>query len=265
MKYLKRASLVALGVIALGSLTQAQIIEGPEIESITPTMSYDAGPVVIFGRNLNTVFRVYVDGVEVPIDVKRARRLVIWKDNPPGDVDPGFAEVRLDALGLGQPTGVLKLLPTLAAVRYRREIQMTMNTGGPGLYSVFLSHEALDHPMTLPSVHYQLMINLDPAMSGKLVSGASFTRGPIAVVSLTMPNHVGLAGRDLYLQGWSQLGFTTDQVSINNGGRATYLGDLDDGAFYPVPVTSSFTNMVHVPTTPLEDGSDRTIDVDFRM
>jgi hypothetical protein len=260
MKYLKRTSLVVLGVFALGSLTQGQIIDGPEIDSITPTMSYDPGPVAIFGRNFGTVVGVYVDGVQVPIDVRRVGRLVIWRDNPPDHVDPGFAEVRLDARGLGQPTGILKLLPTLAAVRYRREIQLTMRTGGPGLYSVFLSHEALDHPMYVPNVHYQLMINLDPAMSGKLVSGVSLTRGPIAVVRLRMPNHVSLAGRDLYLQGWSQLGFTRDQVSFENRGRVTYFGDLDDGGFYSKPVTSSFTNMVHVPTTPLEDASDRTIE-----
>jgi len=265
MKYLKRLSLVALGVCALGSLTLGQIVEGPEIESVTPTMSYDPGPVVIFGRNLNTVYRVYVDGVEVPIDVKRARRLVIWRDNPPDHVDPGFAESKLDALGLGQPTEVLKLMPTLAAVRYRNEIELAMRTGGVGLYSVFLSFEPLDHPLFVPDVHYQLMINLDPAMSRKLVCGVSLTRGPFEVMNLTMPNHVSLAGRDLYLQGWSQLGFKTDQMSIESNGRAAYVGDLDDGGFYPVPVTSSFTNMVRVPTTPIEDASDRTIDLDLRL
>lgn len=265
MKYLKRASLIVLGVLALGPPVLGQIVAGPEIEAITPTMSYDPGPVVIFGRNLNTVYRVYVDGVEVPIDVKRAKRIVIWRDNPPVRLDPGFVEVKLDALGLGQPTGVLKLLPTLAAVRYRNEIELALRTGGPGLYSVSFSYEERDHPMFVPNVHYMLMINLDPTMSGKIVSGVSMTRGPLDVLNYKLPNHVALAGRDIYMQGWSQLGFTTEQVSIDGGGRATWIGDLEDGAFYPVAVTSSFTNMVHLCTTPLEEAPDRTVDVEHRM
>jgi len=254
-----------LGLFAIGPPILGQIVEGPAIESITPTMSYDPGPVVIFGRNLNTVFRVYVDGVEVPIDVKRARRLVIWKDNPPTSLDPGYAEIRLDALGLGQPTGFLKLLPTLDAVRFRNEIQLILRTGGPGLYSVFFSRERLDPPQFLPNVHYQLMLNLDPGMAGKLVSGATLTHGPMDVMRFRMPNHVALAGLDVYVQGWAQRGFETDQVSIDDGGRAAWVGDLDDGGFYPVPAVSSFTNMVHLPTTPIEFAPDRDISFDFRM
>jgi len=265
MKVFKRASLALVGLFALGPPILGQIVEGPAIESITPTMSYDPGPVVIFGHNLNTVFRVYVDGVEVPIDVKRANRLVIWRDNPPASLDPGYAEVKLDALGLGQPTGVLKLMPTLDAVRFRNEIELVLRTGGPGLYSVFFSRERLDPPRFLPNVHYQLMLNLDPAMAGKIVAGATLTHGPMDVLHFTMPNHVALAGLDLYVQGWAQRGFETDQVSIDGGGRAAWVGDLDDGGFYPVPATSSFTNLVHLPTTPIEFAPERTIDVDFRM
>jgi hypothetical protein len=257
--------LVVLGVFALGPPTLGQIVEGPEIEAITPTMSYDPGPVVIFGRNLNTVFRVYVNDVEVPIDVKRSKRIVIWKNDPPASLDPGFLEVKLDALGLGQPTGILRLLPTLAAVRRRDEIELILRTGGPGLYSVFFSHEELGHPMSMPNVHYQLMINLDPAMAGKIISGVSLGRSPMDVLNLKLPNHVSLAGRDIYLQGWSQLGFTREQVALDNGGRAMWVGDLVDGAYYPVAVTSSFTNMVHLNTTPIEDAPGRTVDVEYRM
>lgn len=265
MKVWQRASLALVGLFALGPPVTGQIIEGPSIESITPTMSYEPGPVVIFGHNLGTVFRVYVDGVQVPIDVKRSGRLVIWRDAPPADLDPGFIEVRLDALGLGQPTGSLKSLPTLNAIRHRNEIELVVRTGGAGLYAVFFSRERLVSPMFVPGVHYQLMLDLNPAMAGKIVSGATLTHGPMAVMKFTMPDHVGLAGLDLYVQGWAQRGFTREQLSLDDGGRAAWVGDFDDGAFRPRPVSSSFTNMIHLETPSTGVAPDRTVDLEYRM
>jgi len=267
MKYLKHVSLVALGLAALGPPILGQgfdrFIDGPKIESITPTRSYDPGPVVIFGENLNTVVRVRVDGVNAPIDVQRTRLLVIWRDDPPAALDPGFVELEVDALGLGHDTGILKLMPTLAAVRRAHSMEFVLRMGGAGFYSIFFSTEPMAHPLVLPNTHYMLMLDLQPELSGKLGCGTVYTRGPEAIVRVTLPRHVAFAGREFYLQAWTQRGFTLEQRTDFplDGGVASWIGRLDEGRQYPEPLTCSFTNMVHVESAPFAEAPGRTIDV----
>jgi hypothetical protein len=267
MKYLQHASLVALGLAALGPPIMGQgfdrFIDGPKIESITPTRSYDPGPVVIFGDNLNTVVRVRVDGVQTPIDVQRTRLLVIWRDSPPAALDPGFVELEVDALGLGRATGILKLMPTLAAVRRPHDMELVLRMGGSGFFSVFFSTEPMPHPMVLPNTHYMLMLDLQPDVSGKLACGTVFTRGPEGIVHIALPRHLAFAGRDFYLQAWTQRGFTLEQRTTlpSDGGVASWIGRLVDGGQYPEPLTCSFTNMVHLTAAPFVEAPGRTIDV----
>jgi hypothetical protein len=266
MKCLKHVSLVALGLVALGPPILGQgadrFVTGPKIQSITPTRSYDPGPVVIFGENLNTVIRVKVDGVEAPIEVQRTRLLVIWRDNPPAALDPGFVEVEVNALALGRDTGILKLMPTLAAVRRPRDVELVLRMGGAGFFSIFFSTEPLAHPMFLPNTHYMLMLNLKPEVAGKLACGTVYTRGPEGIVHIELPRHIAFAGREFYLQAWTQRGFTLEQrTALSDGGVASWIGRLNDGQQYPEPLTCSFTNMVHITTAPFELAPDRTIDV----
>ena len=264
MKCLTHVSLVALGLVALGPPILGQgvdrFVNGPKIESITPTRSYEPGPVVIFGENLNTVVHVKVDGVEAPIDVQRTRLLVIWRDAPPAALDPGFVEVEVNALGLGRDTGILKLMPTLAAVRRPHELELILRMGGAGFYSIFYSTEPMGHPMFLPNTHYMLMLDLQSGVSEKLACGLVYTRGPEAIVRIPLPDHIAFAGREFYLQAWTQRGLTLEQRTSWDGGVASWIGRLDEGRHYPEPMTCSFTNMVHLTSTPLGEAT-RRIDV----
>lgn len=262
MKHYGMAALVGTGLLLLAPTARAQrVVDAPEVTSITPTRSYDPGPVVIFGNNLNTVYRVFVDGVEVPIDIKRSKRLVIWLNDPPAALDPGFSEVVVDGLGLGRATGVLRKLPTLAMIRHRTELELVLRTGGPGYYSLFFSFGRQDPPITLPNTHYMLMIDMLGSRHGKVASGFTFSRGPMDVVTARMPAQVILAGQDLYLQAWTQHGLTTDQLAEMTGGKAAWVGELEDGGFYPTPVHCSFTNLFVIPAIDVGTAPTRTVDV----
>jgi hypothetical protein len=143
-------------------------IPRPHITFVETTRAEDPGSVEVHGTALGRITAARVSGAEVPILANDGKRIVL--DVPPQV--PGFGQ-----LELLQPQDVqrvaIEFTPSLRA-RYAPgagSVQLTLNSGMPGLYLVSYSYRAREQLLTFPGTYHGLMLDMSSPFSGTLFSG----------------------------------------------------------------------------------------------